>query len=83
MVDEAAMINALLQGQIKGAGLDVFDYEPLPADSPLVMLENVILTPHIGGGTGTTRTGEIQMSIHEFSCIIGGSSPRWPAKINI
>ncbi len=79
VVDETAMINALLQGQIKGAGLDVFDYEPLPADSPLTMLDNVILTPHIGGGTGTTRTGEIQMAIDEFSCIIDGSSPRWPA----
>ena len=83
VVDETAMINALLQGQIKGAGLDVFDYEPLPADSPLAMLDNVILTPHIGGGTGTTRTGEIQMAIDEFSCIIGGSSPRWPAKVNV
>ena len=83
VVDETAMINALLQGQIKGAGLDVFDYEPLPADSPLTMLDNVILTPHIGGGSGTTRTGEIQMAIDEFSCIIGGSSPRWPAKVNV
>ncbi|MFL2651375.1 MAG: NAD(P)-dependent oxidoreductase [Anaerolineales bacterium] len=83
VVDETAMINALLQGQIKGAGLDVFDYEPLPADSPLAMLDNVILTPHIGGGSGTTRTGEIQMAIDEFSCIIGGSSPRWPAKVNV
>ena len=83
VVDENAMINALLQGQINGAGLDVFDYEPLPADSPLAMLDNVILTPHIGGGTGTTRTGEIQMAIDEFSCIIDGSSPRWPAKVAV
>ena len=80
VVDEDALIDALLQGKIKGAGLDVFDYEPLPMDSPLAELDNVILTPHIGGGTGTTRTGEIQMAIDEFSCIINGSSPRWPVK---
>tara|TARA_Y100001970_G_C14227993_1_gene856826 strand:- start:322 stop:1326 length:1005 start_codon:yes stop_codon:yes gene_type:complete len=81
VIDEEALIDALLQGKIRGAGLDVFDYEPLPMDSPLAEMDNVILTPHIGGGTGTTRTGEIQMAIDEFSCIISGSSPRWPVKL--
>lgn len=49
IVDEAAMIEALRTGEILGAGLDVFAQEPLPADHPLLQLDNVILTPHIGG----------------------------------
>jgi D-2-hydroxyacid dehydrogenase (NADP+) len=49
VVDEQAMIEALKKGIIAGAGLDVFEIEPLPADSPLYRLENVYLTPHISG----------------------------------
>ncbi len=51
IVDEPALIQALQEGWIGGAGLDVFAQEPLPADSPLWGLENVILTPHIAGIT--------------------------------
>lgn len=49
--DEAAMIDALREGRIAGAGLDVFDLEPLPDGHPLTTLDNVILTPHTAGGT--------------------------------
>ncbi|CEK13194.1 phosphoglycerate dehydrogenase-like oxidoreductase [Chthonomonas calidirosea] len=51
IVDEVALIEALQQGTIAGAGLDVFEEEPLPADSPLWTMENVFLTPHVSGVT--------------------------------
>jgi D-3-phosphoglycerate dehydrogenase len=46
VVDEAALIQALLKGQIAGAALDVYECEPLPADSPLRKMDNVLLAPH-------------------------------------
>jgi D-3-phosphoglycerate dehydrogenase len=49
VIDESALINALKNKKIGGAGLDVFEEEPLPADSPLRKLNNVILTPHMAG----------------------------------
>jgi len=50
-VDEGALIKALREGWIAGAGLDVFEEEPLPSGSPLYDLENVILSPHVAGFT--------------------------------
>ncbi len=48
-VDEAALVEALRKRRIAGAGLDVFQTEPLPADSPFWQLPNVFITPHVGG----------------------------------
>ena len=51
LVDEVALYEALAAGRIAGAGLDVFEAEPLPANSPLRELSNVLLTPHCAGGS--------------------------------
>lgn len=59
LVDEAALVDALVAGRIGGAGLDVMEEEPLPASSPLWTHHNALITPHIGGaggkGTGATH----------------------------
>jgi phosphoglycerate dehydrogenase-like enzyme len=49
IVDLAALVEALREGRIAGAGLDVFEVEPLPADHPLWQMESVIITPHVAG----------------------------------
>ena len=51
VVDTNALVKALQKGWIAGAGLDVFEEEPLPKDHPLTKLDNVVLTPHIGAST--------------------------------
>src|SRR2546428_343724 len=48
IVDEAALVTAVRQGTIAGAGLDVYDEEPLPLDHPLRNLPNTVITPHLG-----------------------------------
>lgn len=55
VVDENALVEALQNGEIHAAGLDVFEKEPLPVDSPLLTLPNVVALPHIGSATHETR----------------------------
>ncbi len=73
VVDEKALIRALKNDEIAGAGLDVFVYEPLPADSPLCKLDNVILTTHMGGGTGTNKNIELGEALDEAKHILSGN----------
>jgi phosphoglycerate dehydrogenase-like enzyme len=70
VIDEAALVEALQTRRIAGAGLDVFVYEPIPYDHPLLQCENVILTPHIGGGTGGARDrqmGDVLANVARFA----------------
>ncbi|EPF6158414.1 glyoxylate/hydroxypyruvate reductase GhrB [Citrobacter sedlakii] len=55
VVDEKALVTALQNGEIQAAGLDVFEQEPLPVDSPLLSMHNVVAVPHIGSATHETR----------------------------
>lgn len=55
VVDERALVDALNSGHLAGAGLDVFEEEPLPPTSPLWRMPNVVITPHVGGLSERTR----------------------------
>jgi len=69
VVDEAALIDALQRGAIAGAGLDVFEREPLPADSPLWQLDNVLITPHTGGASDRVP--------QQFAPLVADNVARW------
>jgi glyoxylate reductase len=56
VVEEKALAKALRDGVIAGAGLDVFETEPVCHDSPLLGLDNIVLTPHLASGSIETRT---------------------------
>jgi phosphoglycerate dehydrogenase-like enzyme len=71
LLDTAALVDALSDSSIGGAGLDVTDPEPLPEGHPLWTMPNVILTPHVGA------TGP--MSAGPFSCLVGENLCRWRA----
>ena len=66
LIDEPALAQALRDGQVAGAALDVFEVEPLPVDSPLRDVSNVVLTPHLGASTAEAQESvgiEIAQSI--------------------
>lgn len=73
IVDEAALIEALRQGKIAGAGLDVFEQEPLPSDSPLCQLKNTFLLPHIGSATHETRFDMVECAVDNLLNALKGN----------
>ncbi|WP_019243868.1 MULTISPECIES: 2-hydroxyacid dehydrogenase [Bacillus] len=77
-VDEAAMIQALKEKEIAGAGLDVFETEPVNKDNPLLSMKNVITLPHIGSATLETRTN---MSLLAANNLLAGLTGKRPAHL--
>jgi D-3-phosphoglycerate dehydrogenase len=79
VVDEAALVAALRQGGIAGAGLDVFEEEPLPASSPLLEFDNVILTPHTAG-ISEKSTRKVRTEVGKAAAdLLAGRWPRYVA----
>jgi len=75
LIDEAALCRALKERRIAGAGLDVFEREPLPADSPLLQLDNVVCTPHSAAiyPAGSNIVHDVQRASENiFSMLEGG-----------
>jgi D-3-phosphoglycerate dehydrogenase len=66
IVDEAAMLDALKKGSIRGAGLDVFTIEPLPAGHALTTLPNVVMTPHCAGITPEALEAGLLMAVENI-----------------
>jgi phosphoglycerate dehydrogenase-like enzyme len=75
LIDEEALIDALRARRIAGAGLDVFAYEPFPRHSPLLTLDNVILTPHIAGtyDPDSRKAQLVEVFEHVAATLAGGS----------
>ena len=69
VVDEAALIRALQEKRLAGAGLDVYEKEPITNDNPLLKMRNVVLTPHNGGSTVETRT---EMALRAANNLVAG-----------
>jgi len=75
VVDEQALIHALQTGQIRAAGLDVFEREPLNHDSPLLQLNNVVATPHMGSATHETREAMARCAVENLLAALAGKKP--------
>jgi D-3-phosphoglycerate dehydrogenase len=75
IVDETALVEALRSGRLAGAALDVFEVEPLPSDSPLRTLDNVMLAPHRGGATLEAEKRLLEMVGENLRRVLDGRPP--------
>ena len=75
VVNEADLVAALQQGRIAGAGLDVFEVEPIAADHPLLGMNNVVVTPHTAGTTIDTWTRRLEFGFGNIQRVANGDTP--------
>jgi glyoxylate reductase len=75
VIDEKALAEALRDGVIAGAGLDVFETEPVSHDSPLLGLDNIVLTPHLASGSIETRTKMATTAATNIVSVLQGRVP--------
>jgi D-3-phosphoglycerate dehydrogenase / 2-oxoglutarate reductase len=73
--DRDALTDALKSGKVGAAGLDHFAGEQLPADHPLIAMDNVVLTPHIGGATYNTEENHSRMIAEDLARLLAGERP--------
>ena len=66
VIDEAALLRALMAKRIKGAGLDVFEHEPLPVGHPLYKLESVLLSPHCADHTAVWQDQAMRFFLEQY-----------------
>lgn len=75
LIDETALVEALQSGRMAGAGLDVFESEPLDSNSPLMRLENVVLTPHVAGLTEQSSIRMVTGAAQAVLDVLEGRTP--------
>lgn len=76
IIDEAALVAALQEGRIAGAGLDVFEVEPASHDNPLLTMPNVITTPHHGGDSDQMAAFGPESVMRDVTAVLHGGHPR-------
>ena len=74
VVDHEALVEALREGTIWAAALDVTEPEPLPRDHPLLSLDNVVIAPHLGSATVQTRRGMAQRTVDNLMAGLRGEA---------
>jgi glyoxylate reductase len=79
VVDQVALREALVNGEIAGAGLDVTEPEPLPADDPLLSAPNLLVVPHVGSATTRTRSRMADMAVDNLLAALAGREMPHPA----
>jgi phosphoglycerate dehydrogenase-like enzyme len=72
VIDQAALVRALSAGRIKGAGLDVFEQEPIPADDPIFKLPNVLISPHTADRTTEWLNQAMRFFLEQYERFSGG-----------
>jgi len=82
LIDEKALYRALKEGWIAGAGLDVFEEEPAKMDNTLFSLDNVVVTPHLGGSTHRARQRLVMMAVENLLRVLKGDLPDRENMIN-
>jgi phosphogluconate 2-dehydrogenase len=75
VVDERALYRALVERRILAAGLDTFEEEPTPADNPLLKLDNVVATPHVGGGSYESESFKTPLMLENLERFLAGERP--------
>ncbi|MBY0122737.1 D-glycerate dehydrogenase [Bacillus sp. S/N-304-OC-R1] len=75
IVNEADLVQALSEGHIWGAGLDVFEHEPVPVNHPLLQFPNVVTLPHIGSASVQTRTKMWELAARNLADALQGHQP--------
>ena len=83
VVDQDAMVRALKSGVLGGVGLDVTDPEPIARRDPLLRLDNVVITPHIGSASTITRQRMASMAVDNILAVFAGRHPRWCANARV
>ena len=78
LIDESALVKALQDKEIAGAGLDVFELEPPKHDNPLLHLPNVVVTPHMAGWSDEAVYREQKEAVLEIKRVLEGKAPRYP-----
>ncbi|NMH68468.1 D-glycerate dehydrogenase [Bacillus sp. RO3] len=76
MVNEEALERAIVTGEIAGAGLDVFESEPIDPDHPLLALDQVVALPHIGSASQETRYRMMSLCVENILAVLKGNEPK-------